>query len=251
MYKIRKKKSLLSISKEWDALASTRFLQIVNGGDITYRKVLVPNILKLIANGSVDKVLDAGCGVGFLTNLLARQSKQVIGIDPSAKSIILARNHYGSRVTFIRTTLEKYSRENSRSVDVIVANMVLMDVVNLDEFLQSAAKALRKNGKLVFSIAHPCFWPAYYGYKNEPWFQYNKELIIEGPFKITTSPECKLKSTHVHRPLEAYIQKFYEAQFSLDILKEPMPSSSVSALYPNPWVYPRYIIGMCRKKPLF
>jgi hypothetical protein len=124
--------------------------------------------------------------------------------------------------------------------------MVLMDILDLRDFVAAVSKVLRANGAFIFSTTHPWFWPSYYGYVNEPWFRYSLELVIECPFKITAVPDCPLLSTHVHRPLEAYIQGFSKAGLSIEALHEPMPSADIDALYPEPWVYPRYLVGLCR-----
>ncbi len=44
---------------------------------------------------SAASALDAGCGVGFLTDLLAEQVQEVIGVDPSPESIAIARAYHG------------------------------------------------------------------------------------------------------------------------------------------------------------
>ena len=239
-------KTAAMTTSEWDALAPIRLQQITSGQDITYQHILVPSILDLVSGQAAVTAVDAGCGVGFLTDLLAEHAGGVIGVDPSAESIAIAREHFGKRVNFIQETLESFSEKNARSTDVVVANMVLMSVLDLNSFLTAAHRVLRPGGTLVFSMVHPCFWPSYYGYVHESWFRYDQELIVESPFKITAQPDCSLISTHVHRPLHAYVNAFRRALFSIEVLVEPMPSVEVDALYPEPWGYPRYLIGLCR-----
>jgi SAM-dependent methyltransferase len=236
-----------SMVAEWDALAPIRLRQITSGADISYRHVLVPNILALAADEAPATAVDAGCGIGYLTHLLAENVEEIIGIDPSADSISIARAHYGSRASFCFETLERYSQKNPESVDLVVANMVLMDVLDLDSFIAAAHRVMRPGGALVFSATHPCFWPSYYGYADEPWYRYDRELIVESPFRITTEPTCQLLSTHVHRPLHFYVEAFRKSGLSLESLREPMPSADVEAHYPEPWKNPRYLIGLCRR----
>jgi SAM-dependent methyltransferase len=225
MFRKIETKTIIDITSEWDALAPARHFQITSGADITYRRVLVPSVLSLVSRESAASILDAGCGVGFLTSLLA---------------------DYGKRADFLQTTIERYSQQTAQRFDIVIANMVLMDILDLDGFLGAVSRLLRTGGAFVFSTTHPWFWPRYYGYVDEPWFQYSLELVIESPFKITAVPDCPLLSTHVHRPLEAYIQGFWKAGFSVETLNEPMPSLDIDALYPEPWVYPRYLVGLCR-----
>jgi trans-aconitate methyltransferase len=240
-------KSPASIVAEGDALAPIRFRQIMSGADLSYRQVLVPSIIALASKETPGAAFDAGCGIGYLTHLLAERIGEVTGLDPSAESIAIARAHYGKRATFCLGTLEVYSKQNAQSADLLVANMVLMDVLDLDHFIAAAHFVLRPGGALVFSTTHPCFWPTYYGYAQEPWYRYDQELLVESPFRISAEPDCPLVSTHVHRPLNTYVQALRSHLFSIEILSEPMPSSDVEAHYPAPWKYPRYLVGLCRR----
>jgi hypothetical protein len=122
-----------------------------------------------------------------------------------------------------------------------------MDVPDLHIFISGLYLVLRANGLLIFSVTHPWFWPNYYGYDQEPWYRYDRELIIESPFRITSTPDCPFLSTHVHRPLAAYIGALRQTGFSICDLREPMPSPDVEARYPRPWTTPRYLIGFCRR----
>lgn len=232
---------------EWDALAQTRFRQISSGTDITYRQFLVPKMLELIDMYSGNSVLDVGCGVGYLTNLISNRVPQVVGIDPSPESIKIAQENYGKNVKFICDSLSSYNRNEAEKFDTVIANMVLMDVVDLDSFVCCIRESLLEGGKFIFSVTHPENWPKYCGYDTEPWYQYNKELIVEGPFKITNEVECPLYSTHVHRPISLYLDTFEKGKFSVLDLVAPMPESHVMSLYSKVWMFPRYLFGVCVK----
>jgi len=247
MFRRLERKSTKAIASEWDILAPVRFQQITSGEDITYHHVLVPSVLRLMPGQPVAAALDAGCGIGYLTNLLTDHAALVVGVDASAESIEIARAHFGTRADFIQETLESHSKKNTQAYDIVIANMVLMDVSDLDVFVSALHLVLRPNGVLIFSVTHPCFWPHYYGYDREPWYRYDRELIIESPFKITARPDCPFLSTHIHRPLEAYIGALRHARFFIDELREPMPSPDVEARYPDPWATPRYLVGRCRR----
>jgi ubiquinone/menaquinone biosynthesis C-methylase UbiE len=209
---------------------------------------MAPIFSKLVRVERPETLIDAGCGVGILTRHLNSHVQNVVGIDPSHESIEIAKKHYQRKnIEFITSSLEAFSRNTNKKVDVLTANMVLMDVINLKRFLTSAKGLLRPRGALIFSITHPWFWPLYYGYANEKWFRYEREIIIESPFRISNAPTGDLASTHVHRPLEKYFQLFRSAGFTIEYLKEPMPSPSTMRCYPQRWDFPRYIVGVCRR----
>ena len=175
-------KDLSQITAEWDALAPLRYEQITGGKDITYNRVITPAMMKVLAEADISNTLDAGCGTGIFTARLSELAGVTVGIDPSKKSIEIAQSLRLNRTTFIQATAEDYSNEHRSTFTAVVANMVLMDVLVIDDFLSACRRMLVANGTLAFSITHPCFWPEYYGYSTEDWFDYDREIMIESPF---------------------------------------------------------------------
>lgn len=238
-------KTLPQIVAEWDALAPLRHRQIGSGKDISYNRVIVPALLAQLAPLHPSKVLDAGCGTGAFSARLSEIAAEVVGVDPSGRSIEIARSLGLSRASFVQETIERFALKQRSSFDVVVANMVLMDVLSLDSFLEGCKRAVINGGALVFSITHPCFWPEHYGYASAEWFRYEHETIIESPFRISADRVGSLPSTHLHRPLSAYISAFARAGFILRMLEEPTPPDDVDAAYRAQWKLPRYIVGRC------
>ena len=238
-------KSAADIYAEWDMLAPIRLRQIESGQDLTFNHVLSPAIHKL-AEVKSGPVLDLGCGVGVMAEEFSRLGWDVIGIDPSRVSISLARQVSSGQVNYESYSAEEYASKSKKKFSTIVSNMVLMDTIDLHGFMQAVAALLKRGGAFVFSITHPCFWPEYYGYSDAEWFEYNKELIVESPFRISNQQDCRLNSTHVHRPLEQYVKAIVDAGLSLEALIEPFPPETIRKLYPRPWKYPRYLVGRCR-----
>jgi SAM-dependent methyltransferase len=239
------RKTLPEIIAEWDALAPVRQQQILTGEDISYNHVIGPAVLEIVTSSKPETILDAGCGVGALTCSLLNIANDVVALDPSQRSIDIARLVAGG-ATFFVGTLEEYVNAFDRKFDVIVANMVLMDVLSLDPFVTACRKLMSKSGSLVFSITHPCFWPSYYGYSDESWFDYTQEIAVESPFRISADQEGSLVSTHVHRPLSRYAQCFRSVGMNLEKLLEPTPPAHLDAEYRARWKFPRYLVGMCR-----
>jgi 2-polyprenyl-3-methyl-5-hydroxy-6-metoxy-1,4-benzoquinol methylase len=238
------KKDISEIAAEWDALAPLRFRQISSGDDISYNRVIVPEMLSMLCPLEPSRVLDAGCGTGLFTARLSQMAHEVVGVDPSRESIQIARGLGVVGAKFFPTTIEDFSSSPHSSFDVVVANMVLMDVLCLGSFLAACRRLLIPSGALVFSMTHPCFWPQYYGYASKPWFRYQEEIIIEAPFRITADRRGSLVSTHIHRPLSCYVASLVQAGFSLRELREPTPPSDVDASYRRLWKGPRYVVGL-------
>lgn len=237
-----------TIYSEWDALAKTRFEQITSGDDLTFNHVLAPCLIEVAKNYDPKLIIDAGCGVGVLSEHLAQFRADVVGVDPSKDSIKLAKIHFGSNATFVSGTLEDFAADNTEIADLIVSNMVIMDATNLSSFVGAAAKLLKPGGGFVFSMGHPCFWPHYVNFFHEEWFEYKNEQMVELPFKISNGKQIAVPYTHIHRSLSTYTAALKENGFSIEQLIEPLPTPEVEALYPRPWEYPRFLVLECKKR---
>lgn len=240
-------KSIADIAYEWDLLAETRKQQLRNGVDLSYGRVVVPTLLSLVDGVPASRVLDIGCGVGELTNQLGDMYGRVVGVDPSASSIDVARGDASAAgLEFFPKSLEEFaSAQREELFELLVANMSLMDAPDLPGILTATATLSAPNAVFVFSITHPWFWPVYWRYSDAPWFTYERELAIEAEFNISLA-ETSLVSTHFHRPLQTYVEALHDAGFAIDRLMEPMPTREVEASYPMPWRYPRFLVARCR-----
>lgn len=236
-------KSNATLANEWDHLAEERHRQIATGEDVSFRCVVAPTTLRLLGESNLAMVLDIGCGTGAFTLQLARLAGRVIAVDPSKASLAVARRvcQGVQNVLFFEQFLEDAPMLlDASSATAAVALMTLMTAPDLRGFAKALSGYLRPRAVFVAMITHPCFWPRYWGYENEPWFSYNLETFIEAPFVISARP-TDILTTHVHRPLASYLDVFSEEGFRLDRIEEPMPTSEVQALYPKKWEFPRFL----------
>lgn len=236
-------KSRAELVLEWDQLAGERHRQIASGEDLSFEHVVVPTTFHLLEGADRTLMLDIGSGTGEFTARLARVAERVMALEPSGKSIALARNVCRSlqNVHFLQTTLEEAAADlSSRPATAAVAVMTLMTAPDLQAFAMALAASLQARSRFVAMLTHPWFWPRYWRYEEEPWFDYNVETFIEAPFVISKH-RSDFRTTHIHRPLEHYIKAFADQGFKLDALAEPVPHSSVQARYPSPWRFPRFL----------
>jgi SAM-dependent methyltransferase len=216
---------------------------IASGEDLTFEHVVVPMTLRLFEDADAAVALDIGSGTGDFTARLAQVATRVIGVEPSRTSVAVARARClkAPNVRFIEASLEKAaSMLRGVPVTAAVACMTLMTTPDLSRFAKVLAALMQNEAKFVATLSHPWFWPRYWEYETEEWFNYMQETFIEAPFVIS---RCRttVRTTHVHRPLEQYVSVFTNAGFRLEALAEPMPSPEIQALYPQPWRFPRFI----------
>lgn len=212
------------IAAEWDAAAPIRVRQISNGLDFSATRLLAPAIVSLLqlpADSPVQSLIDIGCGVGWLSRRLTRVARKVSGVDPSASSIKLARSRFGHpRVSFECSTVQQLRRAAPPGAfDAAVANMTLSVVPRLDGALKAVSYLLGPGGRFVFTIPHPCFWPVYWGYADEPWFDYRRTIAIRAQFRIRKE-QTTASTTHIHRPLACYLNALTANRFMIESMHE-------------------------------
>jgi SAM-dependent methyltransferase len=97
------------------------------------------------------EVLDAGCGVGYGSALLAERAQRVVGVDVDEEAIAYARARYGApNVEFLRLDLLEPDLP-SASFDVVCAFETLEHLTEPEAFLAQTARLLRPDGVLLLS----------------------------------------------------------------------------------------------------
>jgi 2-polyprenyl-6-hydroxyphenyl methylase/3-demethylubiquinone-9 3-methyltransferase len=98
------------------------------------------------------RILDIGCGGGILSEPLARLGASMVGADPSAENIAIARAHAEDNsltVDYRKTTAEELAAGGER-FDVVLAMEVVEHVVDINAFVATCA-AMVKPGGLMFA----------------------------------------------------------------------------------------------------
>jgi SAM-dependent methyltransferase len=233
-----KRKTNLILAVEWDNLARYRSEQLNKHEDLSMDYVLIPYILDMMSNTDTSNVVDIGCGTGYATSKFAEKAKKITGIDISKASISEAQ--YYKNIDFKAFSVEDYARDYPNKYSLGIANMTFMDVVNLEETIESTSMLLQNHAYLIITITHPFFWPFYWNYSKEEWFNYSNEIEIEGFFDISLNKSSMI-TTHYHRPLELYFKTLLKNSFEIIDVSEPLPSDIVMKKYPSKWKFPRFL----------
>jgi 2-polyprenyl-6-hydroxyphenyl methylase/3-demethylubiquinone-9 3-methyltransferase len=92
-------------------------------------------------------ILDIGCGGGLLSEPMARLGANVIGIDASDKNIKIAKLHAKKNklnINYVCSSPEKL--KTNKKFDVILNMEIIEHVEDINFFLKSCSKLLKKNG---------------------------------------------------------------------------------------------------------
>ena len=134
----------------WDPECKFKPLHKFNPTRIKYIKENIINNFKLKNKSkplSGIKLLDIGCGGGLLSEPMSRMGANVTGIDASDKNIKIAKLHSKKnklKINYLCSSPEKLKIE--KKFDVILNMEIVEHVENIDFFLKSCSKLLKKNG---------------------------------------------------------------------------------------------------------
>ena len=114
----------------------------------------IKNHFGILPNGSYPfknlKLLDVGCGGGLIAEPMTRLGAKVTGIDASEKNIRVAKFHaeqMNLKINYLTTTTENLNEQ----FDFILFLEIIEHVADVDLFIKSCSKLLKKNGIIFFA----------------------------------------------------------------------------------------------------
>ncbi|MDB2441966.1 bifunctional 2-polyprenyl-6-hydroxyphenol methylase/3-demethylubiquinol 3-O-methyltransferase UbiG [Candidatus Pelagibacter bacterium] len=134
----------------WDPSGKFKPLHKFNPIRIKYIKENIINSFKLKEKQKpLDKIniLDIGCGGGLLSEPMTRLGANVTGIDASNKNISIAKLHAKKnklKINYICSSPEKLKIQ--KKFDVILNMEIVEHVEDINFFINSCSKLLKKNG---------------------------------------------------------------------------------------------------------
>lgn len=227
-------------TKQWDDLASWYDRKQGEDGDLWHRSLIDPVLIKLVRNVRDKDVLDLGCGNGYLSRRFSKEGARVTAIDSSDSMIERAKAHDPSNklgITYAVSNSNDLEFLHDESFDIVFANMSLMDIDDVKGAIKEVARILRKSGRFVASLSHPCFDNG----RNSSWVlertlqdgeletrmyrkirAYRTNSSEEYAWKISENEKAWTRG--YHRPLNWYARVLKLYGLAITALEEPEPT---------------------------
>ncbi len=112
------------------------------------------NFIKDYANLQDMRVVDVGCGGGILTEGLAKQGADALGIDLSEELIDIADLHgleSGIKATYKKISAEVLAEQEPESFDYVTCMEMLEHVPDPASIISACAKMVKPGGMVFFS----------------------------------------------------------------------------------------------------
>lgn len=205
-------------------------LRFVNGTDrmracSIKRHLVNPVLLRLLGDVRGRRVLDAGCGNGYFSRMLAERDAHVVGVEPAERQYAFAREkdaELGQGIAYVRADLARLP-DLGGPFDAVVCSMVLMAIPDWKPAMRACVQALRPGGLFVFGLVHPAFEQLYGTWREHGEYRvrrYLEEYEIAGR-----------DASDFHRPISTYLNELASLDCQLREVVEPglEPAVAVAA----------------------
>ena len=174
--------------------------------------LLLP-LLDLLGDIEGSRVLDAGCGEGYLARALAGRGAHVTGIDRSARLIALARaRDPGGGIDYQVADLSRPLPGAAGPFDAAACYLVLNDVRDYRGFAATLAASLAPGGRLAIALNNP--YSAVTDRHVTDYFDSGAVSRYRGLWEIG------IRAHYHHRTLENYLDAFHAGGLRLTKLAD-------------------------------
>jgi SAM-dependent methyltransferase len=169
---------------------------------------ILPPLLEQLGDVAGQDVLDAGCGEGYLSRILAARGARVTGVDLSPRLVELAGQKPATGpITFMAADLCERQPDLEGRFDAVASYFVLNDVEDHRGFAETLARSLRPGGRAVLGF-------------NNPYDYVMRRRRGSAYFSTGAAHPCGLSSVGVpvffyHRTLPQYLDAFLDAGLRL------------------------------------
>ncbi|MBS9461449.1 methyltransferase domain-containing protein [Flagellimonas sp. 389] len=143
------------IISSWEKNA-TEWIKVIQGDGIPSRKYTNRAILDIISKIACEKIVDVGCGEGWLTRELSKMGMNATGLDAIESLLIEARKKGTENYhTFTFEDIIAGKTIPNAPFDVAVFNFCLYLGEDLEMLLKKTLDGISDNGTLLIQTLHP------------------------------------------------------------------------------------------------
>ena len=184
----------------------------VRQGQIESRKLVTDRaVVEAVLDAAPHRVLDIGCGEGWLVRALAAHGIRAIGIDAIADLVMQARGAGGGEF-HIASYEDIAAGRLALRVDLAVCNFALLGKESVEGLLHTLPSLLHPGGQLIVQTLHPlvaCGDAAYAdGWREGSWSGFSTDFTDPPPWYFRT--------------LESWIGLLQSHGFQLLRMREPL-----------------------------
>ncbi len=195
----------------WE-INATPWIKAIQNDEIESRKLVTNQaIVNVILNDKPARVLDVGCGEGWLARSLASKGIFVLGID-AIPALIESARMQGHAQFDICSYEELLSYTFKDAVDCAVCNFSLIGEESTQGAINALSKILERNTRLVIQTLHPLIAngdvPYQDGWREGSWDGFSSDFTNPAPWYFRTIGSwCDLlfrngfKIRNIHEPL--------------------------------------------------
>ena len=198
----------------------------VEGADSYQQKVIMPNLMRIVAPEKGLKILDVGCGTGVFARAFSEAGAKVTGVDLGKELIDIAREK-SKDTEYVVASADNLSGIKDREYDIATIVLAIQNMKNLDKVVEEVSKKIKSGGRFVMVLNHPMFRVP----QLSDWYfdettkiQYRKVARymseIEIPILMNPGKKDSKKTYSFHRPLQVYVKSFAKHGFCITRLEE-------------------------------
>ena len=165
------------------------WIKAVRNGEIKSRETVTnAAIIAAVLNAAPKRVLDVGCGEGWLCRALNQRGIDTLGIDAQPALIEAARAAGGKFMLMRYQQLLQWRPDTP--FDALVCNFSLIGVDSVDAVFAAAAHLLSPTGKLIIQTLHPDNAQANASaWRDGSWDGFSAEFCNPAPWFCRTLPD--------------------------------------------------------------
>jgi SAM-dependent methyltransferase len=237
----------MDVTQEWEEAAEAWAAFVRTGKDYYRDELNNPAMFDMLGSISGCTILDAACGEGYNTRLMAQKGASVTGVDFSEAMISLALQEEEKEplgIKYYVADVCNLGMFQENSFDIVTCFMALQDIEFYTRAIKEIWRVLTVKGRFLAVIPHPCFekriingetiggWEFADGESRDEFALYYKvdRYFESGRYPIQWKMARLIQNfvtSTFHRTLTEYFDAFNTAGFLVSRLKEPRPRTPV------------------------